>query len=182
MLELALQPADLGTHLHAQLGVEVRQRLVHQERRRLADDRPAHRHPLALATGELAGLAIEHRFELQRARRLVDPLLRLVRRHTGELQRIADVLAHGHVRVQRVALEDHGDVALAWLGVGDVATVDRTADPRSPPRGRRSSAAASTCRSRTGRRARGTRHRRPRDARRGPRRHRSDRPSRGRGH
>ena len=73
-LELALQPADLGAHLHAQLGVEVRQRLVHQERRWLAHDRPAHRHSLALTARELPGLAIEHRLELQRARRRVDTL------------------------------------------------------------------------------------------------------------
>ena len=58
-LEPVLDPRDLGPHLHAQLRVEVGERLVHQERARLADDRPAHRDPLALAAGEVRRLAVE---------------------------------------------------------------------------------------------------------------------------
>ncbi len=53
-----LEPRHLGTHLHAQLRVEVRQRLVHQERGRVAHDRAAHRDPLALATGEVRRFAL----------------------------------------------------------------------------------------------------------------------------
>ena len=67
-LEVALQPGDLRAHLHAELGVEVRQRLVHQEHRRLTHDRPTHRHPLALAAGQLAGLAVEPWLELRACR------------------------------------------------------------------------------------------------------------------
>jgi hypothetical protein len=51
--ELLLQARDLGAHLNAQLGVEVRQRLVHEERRRVAHDGAPHRHALALAAREL---------------------------------------------------------------------------------------------------------------------------------
>jgi hypothetical protein len=47
--EPALDARHLGAHLHAELGVEVRQRLVHQEALRVADDRAAHRHALPLA-------------------------------------------------------------------------------------------------------------------------------------
>ena len=49
-----MQPRDLDPHLHAQLGVEVRQRLVEQEDLRLAHDGAADRDALALAAGELA--------------------------------------------------------------------------------------------------------------------------------
>jgi hypothetical protein len=63
--ELALQVGDLGTHLHAQLGVEVRQRLVHEERGGLAHDRTAHRDALALTTRQLARLAVEVLGELE---------------------------------------------------------------------------------------------------------------------
>ena len=47
--EVVLDARDLGAHLHAQLRVEVRQRLVHQERLRVAHDGPSHRDALALA-------------------------------------------------------------------------------------------------------------------------------------
>ena len=50
--EASVQARELRAHVHAQLRVEVRERLVHQECERLAHDRAAHRHPLALATGE----------------------------------------------------------------------------------------------------------------------------------
>ena len=57
--ESRLQRGDVGAHLHAQLRVEVRERLVHQEDARLADDRAAHRDALALAARELRRLALE---------------------------------------------------------------------------------------------------------------------------
>ena len=57
-----MQRLQLGAHLHAQLGVEVGQRLVEQEHRRLAHDGAAHRHALALAAGELARLALRKSF------------------------------------------------------------------------------------------------------------------------
>ena len=46
----------------------------------------------------------------------------------GHLQREAHVVAHGHVRVQRVVLEHHRDVAVLGRQVGDVpvADVDRS--------------------------------------------------------
>ena len=57
--EPLVQLLDLGAHLHPELGVEVRQRLVEQEHLRVAHDRAPHRHPLALAAGELARVAVE---------------------------------------------------------------------------------------------------------------------------
>ena len=56
-----LQLDDVGPGLHAQRGVEVGQRLVHQEDEGLAHDGPGQRHPLALAARELSRLAVEQR-------------------------------------------------------------------------------------------------------------------------
>ena len=67
-----LQLDELGARLHAQLGVEVRERLVHQVDLRVADDRPAHRDALALAAREVLRLAVEVRLEVEDARRLAD--------------------------------------------------------------------------------------------------------------
>ena len=75
--EVALELRDLGPHLHAQLRVEVRERLVHQERRRLAHDRAAHRDALALTAGERARLPVEEAFEAEDLRRLLDALVDL---------------------------------------------------------------------------------------------------------
>jgi hypothetical protein len=50
-----VQRLDLGAHLHAQLGVEIRQRLVEQEHLRIAHDGAAHGDALALAARKLRG-------------------------------------------------------------------------------------------------------------------------------
>ena len=69
--EVVLDPRDLGAHLHAELRVEVRQGLVHQERLRVAHDGPSHRDALALASRERGRLAAEQLVETEDARRLV---------------------------------------------------------------------------------------------------------------
>ena len=57
--EVALDARDLGAHLDAELRVEVRERLVHEERLRVADDRAAHRDPLPLAARERPRLLLQ---------------------------------------------------------------------------------------------------------------------------
>ena len=52
-----MQAQDLGARLHAQLRVEVGERLIHQEDGWLADDRAPKGDALALAAGELLRLA-----------------------------------------------------------------------------------------------------------------------------
>ena len=119
-----MEGGDLGAGLHAQLGVEVRQRLVHQEHLRLAHDRPTHRHPLALPARQLGRLAIEVLLEVEDAGRLADPLAPAPPSAPAYLEVEADVLGDRHVRVQRVGLEDHRDVAVLRRQRGDVAIAD----------------------------------------------------------
>ena len=54
-----VQADELAAHLHPQQRVQIGQRLVHQEGERLAHDRAAQRHALALAAGELVGILVE---------------------------------------------------------------------------------------------------------------------------
>ena len=81
-----MEAGDLGARLDAQLGVEVRERLVHEEHGRLADDGAAERDALALATGELLRLAVEQLLELDGLGRLVDPPLDLGLGRLAQLQ------------------------------------------------------------------------------------------------
>ena len=60
-----MQRLDLGAHLHAQLGVEVGERLVEQEHLRVAHDGAAHGDALALAARELARLALQELLEAE---------------------------------------------------------------------------------------------------------------------
>ena len=120
----ALQRGDLGAGLHAQLGVQVRQRLVHAEHLRLTHDGAAHRHALALTAGQLGGLAVQELGEVEDLGRLLDLLAPLVGRHPAQLQREAHVLGDRLVRVQRVVLEHHRDVAVLGRHAGHVLAAD----------------------------------------------------------
>ncbi len=64
---------------HAELRVEVRQRLVHQERARLAHDRAAHRDALPLTARERARLLPQHLLEPEHLRARLDAALDLGR-------------------------------------------------------------------------------------------------------
>ena len=123
--EPLVQPRELGAHRDAQLGVEVRQRLVHQERLRLAHDRAAHRHALALAARQRAtGLRSSSSSSpslpaMSRTRRVALALV-----HPPQLEPVGEVVGHRHVRVERVVLEHHRDVALLRRLLRDVGVAD----------------------------------------------------------
>jgi hypothetical protein len=108
--ELVLDPGDLRAHLHPELRVEVRQRLVHQEGLRLADDGPAHGHPLTLAAGQGLRLALQELLQPKDPCRLSDAGVDLVLGGLSKLQPERHVVVDAHVWIQRVVLEHHGDV------------------------------------------------------------------------
>ena len=114
----ACRLGELGAHRDAELGVEVGEGLVEQEGGRVAHDGAADRDALALAAGELAGAALEERVDLEQAGGLGDALGDLGPRQAGVLEAEGEVLAHGHVRVERVGLEHHGEAA---VGGADLA-------------------------------------------------------------
>ena len=93
-----MQLLDLDPQLGAQLGVEIGQRLVEQKHVGLAHDRAADRDALTLAAGELRGMALEQRVELQHLRGRVDAPRDLGLRRAGDPQperQVAPTLMRG---------------------------------------------------------------------------------------
>ena len=107
-----------------ELGVEVGQRLVHQEHPWLPDDRPGQGDPLLLAAGQLGRAAREEMADREHLGHALDlgPLLRPGQ--IPDLERIADVVAGREVRVEGVALEDEGHVAVLGLEADDAPAAD----------------------------------------------------------
>ena len=124
-LQPLVQVLDLGAHRDAELGVEVRERLVEQEDLRVADDGAAHGDALALAAGELARVAAEQRREAEDLGGGADAGLDLGLRRALQRQREGHVLGDGQVRVERVVLEHHGDVAGLRRQVVDPGAADQ---------------------------------------------------------
>jgi hypothetical protein len=128
--QAALQSQDLGARLDAQLRVEVRERFVHEERRGLADDRPAERNALTLTSGEGARLAIEQALEVEDLGCVLHAPFDVLLRRFHELEPECEVVEHRHVRVQRVGLEHHRDVPVLRRNTVDDARVDLDLSPR----------------------------------------------------
>ncbi len=127
-----MQLGDLDARVDPERRIEIAERLVEQEHGRLAHDGAADGDPLALPAGEVARPAIEVRGELQRlggaAHAPVD--LRPVR--LGEAQAEGHVLVDAHMRIERVGLEHHGDLALGRRHVVDLAPADGDLAGRDP--------------------------------------------------
>ena len=114
--QLALQPLELVAQRLAQLRVEVGQRLVEQQQRRLDDQGAGQREALLLTAGQLGRLAPGLRGELHRGEHPLDALGDLLLGGPvgalAHLQGERDVVEHGHVRPDGVGLEDHAQAAL----------------------------------------------------------------------
>ena len=123
-LQALVQLLDLGAHGDAQFGVEVGQGLVEQEDLRVAHDGAAHGDALALAAGELARIAVEQLREAEDLGGALHALVDLGPRRPPQLHGEGHVVGDRHVRVERVVLEHHGDVALFRGDVVDDALAD----------------------------------------------------------
>ena len=119
-----MQLDDLGTHAGTQLSIQVGQRLVEQEDRRVTDHCTAQGNTLTLTTGQSLRLTVKQVLDLQDLGSLTDALVDLVLGHLAQLQTEGHVLVNGHVRVQSVVLEDHRDVAVLRGNVVDQTVTD----------------------------------------------------------
>ena len=90
----------------------------------IANDGAAHRDALALATGELSRIAIEKLGQTEDLGRALDARIDLGFALFGKHQGKRHVVAHGHVRIQRIVLEHHGDVALFGSNSVDDSAAD----------------------------------------------------------
>ena len=93
-----VQPAYLETHFLAQVGIEIGERLVEQQRLRLDDQRAGERDALLLAAGKLARIALGERGKMrgrENGRELAFDRLAV---ELAQLEAVGDVLGDRHVR------------------------------------------------------------------------------------
>src|ERR1700694_3793697 len=141
--DLLLDLLELDLHLLAQLQVESTKGLVEEQTLGLVDDRAGERHPLALAARQLVGPALVQARQAHHVQGPIHPALALRSRDPLDAQAVADVLRHGHVREERVVLENGVGVALVWGQRCDVASAEldptgvRTLETGDDPQQRR---------------------------------------------
>src|SRR5262245_5695916 len=123
--DAALELLELLARRSAQLGVQVRQRLIEEEHARFADDGPGQRHSLPLASGELPRTPGQEVADAEKVGGPLGLLLAVGPGHSLGFQREDDVSEHREVGVERVALKHHRDPAFARGHVVDDDTPDQ---------------------------------------------------------
>src|SRR5580693_7563692 len=124
-MHFVMQPAEPGSQILADLGVQRTERFVEQQHLRVDRQRACQRHALALAAGELAGVPAVKTAEPHHLKQVVDLLGDLGLGSPADLQTEGDVVTDGQVLEGRVMLEHEADIAPLWRQPGDVTSVYR---------------------------------------------------------
>ena len=119
-----MQKGQFCAHVPAQLGIEVGQGFIEQEDLWLPHDGPPDRHALSLTARKFFGLAFEQVFNVEDLGGRGDFAVDFGLGATCQSQGKRQVLCHVHVRVQRIVLKNHGDVAGHGMQLRDVLAAD----------------------------------------------------------
>ena len=112
---LTLDPADLLPCPQTEPGIQIRQRFVEKQHARALHQRAGDRDPLLLTPGHLARLPVHQILDLHEPghfqRLLLHLLLRQPVRPFPVLKRKDNVVMHGQMGIERVALKYHADAS-----------------------------------------------------------------------
>jgi hypothetical protein len=123
--ETLVQPRDFDAHVIAQFGVQIGERLVEQEHRRAFDHCAGDGDALLLAARKFGRATLQKSLDAQNGRDFVDAAINFGLGRLEPSEAEGDVVVHGHVRIERIVLEHHRDVAIARRKIVDHAAVDR---------------------------------------------------------
>ena len=118
--EFLFEAHQLVLHLLTELEVERAERLIEQQHTRLVHDRPCHRYPLLLTARKLVDAAVLETIQVDEFEGVRHFLLYLGLRSVLYPEAECDVLAHAHMREERVVLEHGIDRSLIGRHVRDV--------------------------------------------------------------
>ena len=98
-IQVLVEPLEFRPHLPAQLRIQIRQRLIHQECPRIAHQRAPQRHALLLAAGKLAWPALEQVFDIEYLGRRAHLHIDVGPRHLPHFKREGEILEHRLIRI-----------------------------------------------------------------------------------
>src|SRR5579884_324640 len=116
---------ELPAHVHAKLGIEMRERFVEQENARIAEHRSCKRSALAFAAREARGTVPKMRRNVERACNVANACVDLRSTRALHAQRECEVFVNRHVRKQRVVLKNKRHSTVLRRNAEQIASVER---------------------------------------------------------
>ena len=110
--KFAMQPHQLGAHLHAQFCIQIRQRFIKQNHFGSFHNSAADRHALTLPARQRRWLAVQQMLQFEHFGGFQYPLLNFGLVDLFQGQGKTDILCHRHMRIQGIRLKHHGNFAL----------------------------------------------------------------------
>ena len=110
-IQLLLQGLDLKAHLLTQIGIQIRQRLIEEQERGLADKRTRERDALLLAARELRRQTFFQPLHPDDLHHLHHARTDLVLWTLRDLERVGNIVKDRHVWPYRIVLKDEPDAA-----------------------------------------------------------------------
>ena len=114
----------LGSHPRPKLRIQIRKRFIEQESRSVADQRPSHGDSLTLAAGKLRRLALQQLLDIQHFRDVFHSPVDIDLGKPLKPECEGHVPRDVHVRVKRVVLKDHRDIAVLGFQTADRLVVE----------------------------------------------------------
>ena len=121
--KLFLQTLDLHTHAHAQLRVQVAERLIQKKEFRLNDKRSRQCHTLSLAAGHLLRKTVCQLRQSAYREDLLHFFIDGILIYLAGAQAKRYVVIHAQVREQRVTLEYQSEISFVNRNAGHILTV-----------------------------------------------------------
>jgi hypothetical protein len=122
--EAAVEVAQFGAGVEAELGIEVAEGFIEEEDAGASDDGAAEGDALALTAGEFARAAVEEGRDLEHFGDFADSPFDFCPGGFALAHAEGEVVVDGHVGVEGVGLEDHGDIAVARFDAQNRAAID----------------------------------------------------------
>jgi hypothetical protein len=114
-VELSVELRNLRAGLDPHLGVEVGKGFIKEEGFRLTNDGPTQSYPLALSSRKGFGFSFEQIIGFEKTEDFgggIDSTTDFILGNPTQLEAESHVPVYGHVGVESVVLEDHGDIAV----------------------------------------------------------------------
>ena len=125
LLLCVVKSSDFSTHCYAELGIKVRKRLVKQEYFWLTNDCTAYGNTLALTAGKSLRLSLKIFCKTKLFCCLTNLAVNLCLVNFTELKTKSHVIVNCHVRIKRIVLEYHSNIAVLWRNIVHFNSVNK---------------------------------------------------------